>query len=245
MSAATLSGPNVSSSMTPAMRASRLLGWVSFALGAAELLAPKRVARAAGINEQHSGLIRAYGAREVVAGIGAHSVNPVPAMWSRVAGDGMDLATIVATSRSDDRRSRNTWIAIGVVAAIAIADAIVAAQLTAERREGKGEKRDYADRSGFPGGVEAARGAGIVRDAFEGKAGGAAAGDSSPAGEAGTGRSLTDLGGAAAGDQRPAGETPGSTSAEPAQAGGLIGGGKMLSDDAQNAVPQPVAYAPA
>lgn len=205
MSAATLSGPNACSSMTPAMRASRVLGWVSLALGAAELLAPKRVARAAGMNEEHSGLIRAYGAREVVAGIGAHSVNPVPAMWSRVAGDGLDLATIAATSGGGGRRSRKAWIAIGVVAAIAIADAIVAARLTAERREGKGEKRDYADRSGLPGGVEAARGAGIVRGAFEGKAGGAAAGDSSPAGEAVTGRSLTDLGGAAADDQRPAG----------------------------------------
>ena len=204
MSAATLSGPNVSTSMTPAMRASRLLGWVSLALGAAELLAPKKVARAAGIDEGQTGLIRAYGAREVVAGIGAHSVNPVPAMWSRVAGDAMDLATIVATSRGDGKgRNRNAWIAIGVVAAIAVADAIVAAQLTAERREGKGEKRDYSDRIGFPGGADGARGAGIVRDAFEGKAGGAAAGDSSPAGEALTGRSLTDLGGASAKDQRP------------------------------------------
>lgn len=211
MSAATLSGPNVSTSLTPAMRASRVLGWVSLALGAAELLAPKKVAQAAGMDDAQSPLIRAFGAREVVAGLGAHSVNPVPAMWSRVAGNAMDLAAI-ALAR-DGKNSRNTWIALGVVAAIAVADAVVAAQLSAERREGKGERRDYSDRTGFPGGAKGARGAGIVRDAFKGKAGGAAAGDSSPAGEAPTGRSLTDLGGAAAGDQRPAASGVGSGSA--------------------------------
>lgn len=247
MSAATLSGPNVSSSMTPAMRASRVLGWVSLALGAAELLAPKKVARAAGMDESHSGLIRAYGAREVVAGIGAHSVNPVPAMWSRVAGDGLDLATIVATSRGSDNgtRSRNAWIAIGIVTAIAVADAVVAAQLSAERREGKGEKRDYGDRVGLPGGVESARGAGIVRDAFEGKAGGAAAGDSSPAGEAATGRSFTDLGGASANDQRPAGETPGSVEKKDPSGGATAGGGQTMPKEARDAIPQPVGYTPA
>jgi hypothetical protein len=39
---------------------------------------------------------------------------------------------------------------------------------------------------GFPQGVDAARGAGIVQEALAGKAGGAAAGDSSPAGDAPT-----------------------------------------------------------
>jgi len=38
MNAATLSGPDASRSMTPAMKASRLIGWVSFAIGAAQLL---------------------------------------------------------------------------------------------------------------------------------------------------------------------------------------------------------------
>ncbi len=198
MSAATLSGPNVTRSMTPAMRASRMLGWVSFAIGAAELLAPKKTARAVGMNERHTGLLRAYGAREVLAGVGSHSVYPVPALWSRVAGDVLDIATVaLAADRGENgRRSRNTWIALAVLTGVTVVDALVAARLASETAEGKGEPKDYSDRSGFPGGVQSARGAGIVGDAAAGKAGGGAAGDTSPAGKAVPGRSTTDLAGA-------------------------------------------------
>jgi hypothetical protein len=251
MNAATLSGPSGSSSMTPAMRASRVLGWVSFALGAAELLAPKRVARAAGINEDRTGLIRAYGAREIVSGVGAHSVNPVPALWSRVAGDAIDLATIVALSRGNGNgRNRNAWIAIGVVAGITLLDAVVAAKLSAERQEGKGEVRDYSDRSGFPGGADAARGAGIVTEAFAGKAGGAAAGDTSPAGDSPGGRTVTDLGGAAQPDQRPAGQggtsnTDASRDSSEKSLADLMRGQDGLSDETRKPIPAPVGYTPA
>ncbi len=199
MNAATLSGPNSDRSMTPAMRASRLLGWVSFGIAAAELLAPRRVARAVGL-EGHETLLRAYGAREVLAGVGAHSIYPVPAMWSRVAGDLVDLGTLAYAAKRSDDRSRNAWIAIAAVAGITLIDALVAGQLAAETKEGKGEPKDYSGRSGFPGGVEAARGAGVARDAWDGaKAGGAAAGDSSPAGRSSSGRTSTDLNGGSGG----------------------------------------------
>ena len=205
MSAATLSGPNVTRSMTPAMRASRILGWVSFGIAAAELIAPRKVARAVGISEDHSTLLRAYGAREALAGVGAHSVYPVPALWSRVAGDLLDLGTVALGSRQEDgSRNRNAWIAMAAIAGVTVVDAIVAGKLAAETKEGKGEVRDYSGRSGFPGGVAAARGAGVVKDSFDGKAGGAAAGDFSPAGEASSGRTQTDLTGAPAETQRPA-----------------------------------------
>ncbi len=209
MRAATLSGPNFTRSMTPAMRASRALGWASFAIGAAELLAPKGTARAVGMDEKHSGLVRAYGAREVAAGVGAHSVYPVPAMWSRVAGDLVDIGTLaVAAKRGPDgRRDRRVWFAIAAVAGIALVDALVAAKLSAETKEGKGEKRDYSDRSGFPGGVQAARGAGVVASAFAGKAGGAAAGDISPVAGTASGKNATDLAGAPVDAQRPTGPT--------------------------------------
>lgn len=249
MNAATLSGPDASRSMTPAMRASRLLGWVSFALGAAELLAPRKVARAVGMDEERTGLLRAYGAREVVAGIGAHSVNPVPALWSRVAGDLIDLGTIAlaAKRKPDGGRENRAWIAIAAVAGIAVIDAVVAASLAAERKEGKGATRDYSDRSGFPGGAASVRGAGIVKDAFSGKAGGAAAGDSSPAGEAGSGRTVTDLAGAPSDSQR-SGADGGGTGQAPSGGSSAqrsaIGGGQTMSADAQKAVPQPVGYTP-
>src|SRR5687768_17323029 len=121
MNAATLSGPYSDRSMTPAMRASRLLGWVSFGIAAAELLAPRRTARAVGISEDHTALLRAYGAREALAGVGAHSVYPVPALWSRVAGDLLDLGTLAVASRGEDgSRNRNAWIAMAAVAGITV-----------------------------------------------------------------------------------------------------------------------------
>ena len=45
------------------------LGVFSLALAAAELLAPKRIAKALS-SEGHEGLIRAFGAREAIAGVG-------------------------------------------------------------------------------------------------------------------------------------------------------------------------------
>jgi hypothetical protein len=165
--------------MTPAMRASRLLGWVSFAVGAAELLAPKRVARAVGMSEDQALLVRACGLRQVATGVGAHSVYPVPALWARMGGDLADAA-ILAWLPGARRRARQgpldrhggRWRAGG-------SQRCGGGRLAAETAEGKneGQRRDYSNRSGFPGGVDAARGAGIVRDAEQGKAGGAAAGD--------------------------------------------------------------------
>lgn len=240
MNAATLSGPYNDRSMTPAMRASRLLGWVSFGIAAAELLAPRRVARAVGMNEDSAPLLRAYGAREAIAGVGAHSVYPVPAMWSRVAGDLLDIGTVAVGSRQEDgSRDRKAWIAIAALAGVTVIDAIVAAKLAAETKEGKGEVRDYSDRSGFPGGVESARGAGVVKDAFDGKAGGAAAGDASPAGKATSGRTQTDLTGAPAETQ-----AAGSPARRDGQ-GGVIGSGQGMSGDAQKAIPEPPTYTPA
>lgn len=248
MSAATLSGPNASRSMTPAMRASRVLGWVSFAIGAAELLAPRRTARAVGMDDKHVGLLRTYGAREMLAGVGAHSVYPVPALWSRVGGDVLDIGTLAVAARrnADGSRDRRVWFAIGAVAGIALLDALVASKLAAETREGKnlGEAKDYSDRSGFPDGVAAARGGGIARDAFEGKAGGAAAGDRSPAGQSVSGRNSTDLAGASAETQQAAGPT-GDTDRAPASVGGFIGSGQAMPEEAKQALPRPVAYSPA
>jgi hypothetical protein len=264
MSAANLSGPK-DRSMTPAMRASRVLGWVSFAIGAAELIAPKKVAKAVGMNEERTGLLRAYGLREILAGVGSHSVYPVPALWSRVAGDLLDIATVaMAADRNEEgSRSRNTWIAIAFLASVTLIDAMVATRMASETKEGKGEVRDYGDRTGFPAGG-AARGAGIVRDAFDGKAGGAAAGDSSPAGLTQSGRSATDLVGAPAGQQHASGpvgaaasgpvdtqgQTSGGSGGSGSQASGaassaIIGSGQTVNADAERAIPQPPSYSPA
>src|SRR5689334_18583279 len=78
----------------------RGLAWFSIGLGLAELLAPRAVARICGGDGKHTGLIRLYGAREIAAGlmIFAGGRKPVSGLWSRVAGDAVDLATLGAAA---------------------------------------------------------------------------------------------------------------------------------------------------
>jgi hypothetical protein len=153
-------------SLTTADRMARNLGWFSIALGLAELVAPGAVARAAGV-EGRERLLQGYGVREIGAGIWALSDTPAPAIWSRVAGDLVDLATLVAGPRDeagDAESGRNRTIAIAAVLGITAIDLVTAIALTQETTEKKGETRDYGDRSGFPRGIQASRGA---AEAFE------------------------------------------------------------------------------
>lgn len=83
------------------------LGWFSVALGLAQLAAPHRVAEIAGIEptDDNLRLMRTLGMRELASGVGILT-QPVPDkwLWSRVAGDVMDLALLgVAMGRSGNR----------------------------------------------------------------------------------------------------------------------------------------------
>jgi hypothetical protein len=146
------------SSLRAADRMAKALGWFSIALGVAELVAPRRITNSVGMHRA-APLLRAYGAREIASGIGALSVNPKPAMWSRVGGDAIDLATLaVGLRRARWTKRRNLTIAIGVVAAVAVVDLIVTAKLHRDH-DRHGTPRDYSDRSGFPKPPEQMRGA--------------------------------------------------------------------------------------
>jgi hypothetical protein len=151
--------PDADSSLRPVDRTARLLGWFSLGLGLAELVAPDRIARATGL-EGKEGLLRGYGAREIAAGVGALSSGPELALWSRVAGDAVDLVTL-ATARPQNREQRmGLSIAVAAVAAITALDVATAAGLRAgNRRPARGALKDYSDRSGFPQGLAKARGA--------------------------------------------------------------------------------------
>jgi hypothetical protein len=147
-------------SLTTADRMARNLGWFSIALGVAELFAPGRVARTAGV-EGRERLLQGYGLREIQSGIWALSDTPAPAIWSRVAGDLVDLATLMAGPKDgsgDGQSNRNRTMAIAAVLGITAIDLVTALALTSETTEKKGETRDYSDRSGFPRGVQAAWG---------------------------------------------------------------------------------------
>lgn len=107
------------------------LGVFSIALGASELFASKRIARALGA-AGNEGLVKGFGVREIVAGIGllqspAHSTR----MWNRVAGDAMDLGAL-ALAAGKSPRNRTVWGAIAFVVGAAALDIIVARGLDAQ-----------------------------------------------------------------------------------------------------------------
>lgn len=145
------------SSLKPADRFGRMLGWFSIGLGLTELLAPQRITRALGA-EGRENLVRAMGARELVHGVVCLSVNNDYGAWTRVAGDMVDLAALAALYRDDNPKKDNVGKAIGAIVGCTIAD-LAAATSIRSLHSRKGEPvRDYSDRSGFPKGVGYSRG---------------------------------------------------------------------------------------
>jgi hypothetical protein len=157
--ASTLTDKNPERSLTTADRVARGLGWFSLGIGLVELVAPGKIARTLGLEGQE-GLVRAYGARELASGVGALSIDAGPAMWSRVAGDIVDLGTLaVGIRKGSDEQRRYAGYALAAVVGVTVLDVAVASTLTKQRSRSRGETRDYSDRSGFPSGVAKARGA--------------------------------------------------------------------------------------
>ena len=174
------------SSLKPADRFGRALGWFSIGLGLTELLAPRKVTRALGA-EGNEGFVRAMGARELAHGVLCLSVNNDYGAYSRVAGDMVDLAALGSIYRDDNPKKTNVGWAIAAVVGCAIAD-LAAGQSIRNLHSRKGEPvRDYSDRSGFPKGVGYSRGkaAGRVPQDFRATPSAAAAspttGETSPA----------------------------------------------------------------
>lgn len=115
----------------PGQKLARTLGWLSLGLGAAELLASKRVGKAIGI-APHPVLLPLLGAREIASGVGILSnERPTKWLWSRVAGDFVDMALLGAALTSSRNRRGRTLLALGAVAAATAIDAFASAQHTA------------------------------------------------------------------------------------------------------------------
>jgi uncharacterized membrane protein len=117
-------------SMEGTQRLSTALGWFSIGLGIAELVAPRSIANIAGLRDQPM-LIRGCGLREIASGLGILTQRRRGGwMWSRVAGDVMDLA-LLGTSLGPHNRYRNrTAIAAASVAGITLLDAYCSQRLS-------------------------------------------------------------------------------------------------------------------
>ena len=108
-------------------------------------------------------LVRAYGVREVGAGILSLAADKQAGLWSRVAGDALDIATLATALGPRNRKQNNVGFAMAMVIGITVIDIVAAQGTTVAHRRGNQTPRLYHDRSGFPQGVEKARGA--ARDA--------------------------------------------------------------------------------
>ena len=128
----------------------RGLGWFSIGLGLAEVIAPRALARALGMEGTET-VIRAYGMREIATGVGIlASDDPTPWIWGRVAGDALDLATLATGLEGDNPKQGNLALAIGSVAMVTALDVYCGQQLSREDTQPARPLRDYRDRSGFP-----------------------------------------------------------------------------------------------
>jgi hypothetical protein len=137
----------------------RGLGLFSIALGIAEVAAPRAPARALGMKGQE-GLIAGYGVREIATGIGIlASKDPTPWVWGRVAGDGLDLATLATALEGNNPKKGNVGIAMAAVAGVTALDVYCAQTLSRESPHPLPPMQDYSDRSGYPRGIEQSHGA--------------------------------------------------------------------------------------
>ena len=109
------------------------LGWFSLGLGLYEALAPGRLSRTLGL-EGREKLLRFYGLREIMAGVGIFASEPRPAVWvwARVAGDALDLATLRLALKSDNPNRSSAMMAFAAVTCVTVLDVLCGQQLSTQ-----------------------------------------------------------------------------------------------------------------
>ncbi|GBF04040.1 hypothetical protein DAERI_010212 [Deinococcus aerius] len=120
-----------------AEQVARGLGWFSVGLGTLEVVAPGSLIRFLGVQEERTSVVRAYGLRELVAGVGLLT-QPAAAttwVWARVAGDVLDIATLGSATTGDPTARKRTGNTLAMLTAITVVDVLVARALTLERAE--------------------------------------------------------------------------------------------------------------
>ncbi|HEY8608521.1 MAG TPA: SRPBCC family protein [Noviherbaspirillum sp.] len=121
-----------------AERLANALGWFSIGLGLAQVLAPSRVSRAIGVADNPA-LMRAVGVRELTAGVGILTQRrPANWLWSRVAGDMMDLAMLANAARSPYARRDRIGLAAVAVAGITALDLLSSMENQQRKLHGQG-----------------------------------------------------------------------------------------------------------
>jgi uncharacterized membrane protein len=119
-----------------AERLAHALAWFSVSLGLAEMLAPRLISRLVGGDGKYTNLIRLYGLRELASGlmIFGQGTRPATAVWARVAGDAVDIATLAAAGASPRMNKGGVAVAAAGVLGVTALDLYCARGLTRDRR---------------------------------------------------------------------------------------------------------------
>ena len=105
------------------MKLARALGWFSLGLGAAELFAARPLARVLGMTGWER-LLCGYGLREVAAGAMTLSTMVKPGITSRIAGDALDIATLLPFASAANPRRVSVGVALAAVLGVTALDVI-------------------------------------------------------------------------------------------------------------------------
>lgn len=106
-------------------RLGRGLGWFSVALGAVELVAARRITGAIGLDGKEK-LVRAYGMREIASGVLTLAVGRRAGLFSRIAGDGLDMATVAPALRRDNPKRTAALVTAAVLGVVGALDVLAA-----------------------------------------------------------------------------------------------------------------------
>lgn len=142
----------------------RGLGWVSIGLGVTELAFGNAIARWLGM-PRAAPLIRAYGVRELAQGVGILTArDPTPWIWGRVAGDALDIVSVLPALEGGNPNRGNAAVALAALAGVTAVDYLCAQSLAdAPLAPSQKVRQNYRRRSGFRRDPEVMRG--IARDA--------------------------------------------------------------------------------
>src|SRR5688572_9525687 len=143
------------SSVYPEDRVAKSLRWFSIGLGLTELLAARRLTRFLGL-EGLEPVVRAFGVREIASGITMLSTEKETGLWSRLAGDVLDVAFLARGLSLNNPQRRNAKWAMLAVAGVTALDALAATAVSARKRRAL-VPASFSDRSGFPKGLTYAR----------------------------------------------------------------------------------------
>ena len=116
----------------------QFLGWFSVSLGTAQIAAPRAMCRLVGArgNGPAPTIMRLMGVRELSQGLGIlMRPRPTAWLWSRVAGDALDLSLLGVTAATNDGRRKRTAFAIANVLGVTVPDVFESMYLSRKRGE--------------------------------------------------------------------------------------------------------------